>query len=148
MVQIPPAGHQRVVPMLSYRDAPAAITFLCEAFGFEEKMRLEMPNGSIGHAELAYGDSVLNLATCWDEAGLISPSEMEHVHGQTMVYVDDIHAHYERAKAAGATIAAEPEDQFYGAITYRVIDPEGHRWIFQQPTKDVSAEELQAMVDA
>lgn len=146
MVQIPPPGHQRVVPMLSYRDAPAAIAFLRDAFGFEEAFRLDMPDGSVGHAELTFGDSVLMVATCWDEAGLVSPSEMEHVHSQVHVYVDDVDAHHARARDAGATIAAEPEDQFYGAKMYRAIDPEGHRWIFSQPTEEVSDEELKERV--
>ncbi len=146
MPSIPPAGSQRIVPMLSYRDAPAAIDFLCRAFGFEPHFRLDMPNGSVGHAELSYGDSVVMLATCWDEAGLVSPSELDRVHGQTHVYVDDVEAHHARARDAGATITTPPEDQFYGAIVYRAIDPEGHRWVFSQPVRDVSEEELEAAV--
>lgn len=144
MPQIPPAGRQRVVPYLAYRDAPAAIAFLCEAFGFTEAFRLEMPDGSIGHAELQFGDSVVCLATCWDAAGFASPSELPGRHGQVQCYVDDVEAHHAQARAAGATITAEPEDQAYGARTYRATDPEGHWWIFVEPTEDLSPEELKA----
>jgi len=144
MPQIPPAGHQRIVPYLAYRDAPAAIEFLCEAFGFEEVFRLEMDEGKIGHAELTLGDAVLCLASCWDEAGFASPGEMSSRHSQVQVYVEDVDAHHARAREAGATITAEPKDQFYGAKTYRAADPEGHWWIFSQPTEEHTPEELQA----
>ena len=143
MPQIPPAGRQRIVPMLAYRDAPAAIDFLCEAFGFEEAFRLDMDDGTIGHAELSFGDAVVCLATCWDEAGFASPAEISKRHSQVQVYVDDLEAHHARAREAGATITAEPQDQFYGAKTYRATDPEGHWWIFVQPTESLSVEEMQ-----
>jgi PhnB protein len=142
MTKNPPEGYQRVVPQLGYADAPAAIDFLCRAFGFSERFRMPMPDGTIGHAELACGDNVIMLASLWREAGHASPRELGGVHGQLMVYVDDVDAHYARARDAGATIIAEPEDQFYGARTYRAVDPEGHRWIFATQVRDVPLENL------
>jgi uncharacterized glyoxalase superfamily protein PhnB len=103
---------QRFTPMLVYADAPAALAFLAEAFGFEERSRMDMPDGSVGHAEVAFGDQV--------------------------VMVDDVDAHHARARAAGATIAAEPADQEYGERTYRAIDPEGQRWIFGAPVRSAA----------
>ena len=130
----PPEGIQRIVPMLAYDDAPAAIDFLCRAFGFEKKYAMTMDDGTIGHAEVSMGDAVVMLATVWRSAGMAPPSELEGVHAQVQVYVDDVDAHFARAKEAGATIVAEPSDQFYGARMYRANDPEGHRWIFSQQT--------------
>ena len=130
MTQKRPDGHQRIIPMLSYDDAPAAITFLCEAFGFEEIYRMDMPDGSIGHAELRHHDNILMLATTWKAAGMASPKDLAGVHGQLHIYVDDVDAHFEQARKAGATIAEEPADQFHGSRSYRAVDLEGHRWIF------------------
>jgi len=130
---------QRVVPYLGYVDAPKAIQFLCEAFGFEEKFRYPMEDGRIGHAELTYGGSVsLMLASTYPEIGLVSPQNLEGVHAQVKCLVDDVDAHYERARDAGATILSEPKDN-YGERGYRAVDPEGHRWMFGSPTDESSA---------
>ncbi len=134
--------------MLSYRDAPAAISFLCKAFGFEEVMRLTMPDGSIGHAELRYGDSVIMLASEWHDAGVVSPERLDRVHSQLTCYVGDVDAHHQLARDAGAVIATLPEDQFYGARMYRAMDLEGHHWLFTQTLRELTPAELQAMVDA
>src|SRR5438093_2170173 len=120
---------QRILPHLAYEDAPAALAFLCEAFGFKEKMRMPMGDGRIGHAEIAYQGAVVMLASCWRPAGIKSPQELPGVHSQICCVVDDVDAHYRHALAAGATIIGEPADQPYGR-TYRAVDPEGHRWIF------------------
>jgi uncharacterized glyoxalase superfamily protein PhnB len=122
--------NQRFTPMLSYADAPAAIDFLCSAFGFEETYRMPMPDGTIGHAELSHHGHKIMLASEWRPAGLVSPRELAGVHGQIYCEVDDVDAHYRKARAAGATIVGEPADQPHGSRTYRAMDTEGHRWIF------------------
>lgn len=134
-------------PMLAYDDAPAALEFLCRAFGFEERFRLAMPDGSIGHAELILEGSqaCVPLATTWKDAGMASPKDLAGVHSQVSCEVTDVEAHFERARSAGATVVAPPEDQPYGARIYRAVDPEGHRWIFSQTLRELSAEELQAL---
>ncbi len=139
-----------IVPMLAYDDAPAAIDFLCRAFGFEERFRLPMPDGTIGHAELALEgtDATINVATTWRDGGMAPPEELPAVHSQVQCHVPDVDAHYARAKAAGATVIAVPEDQFYGARIYRAIDLEGHRWIFSQQLREVSEEEMLAAVES
>jgi PhnB protein len=121
--------------MLVYADARAAIEFLAEAFGFEERFRMDMPDGSVGHAELGLGDEVVMLASEWHAGGVVSPLRLPALHAQIHVLVDDVDAHFARARAGGATIAAEPADQDYGARSYRAIDPEGHRWIFASPLR-------------
>ncbi len=133
-------------PFLAYDDAPAALEFLCRAFGFEEDYRLEMPDGSIGHAEITFGNGRLSLATTWEAGGMASPKNLAGVPSQLKVEVSDVDKHYERACAEGAIIAEEPADQFHGSRSYRAMDPEGHRWIFSQTLREVSAAELQEML--
>lgn len=123
----------RVVPMLGYVDAPAAIDFLRRAFGFEVTMRIDGEDGTVGHAELALGDAAVMLGSVWREGGFSTPSELGGVHGQVWCEVDDIDAHYERARSAGAVVIGEPHDEDIGYRTYRAIDPEGHRWYFGSP---------------
>jgi len=124
---------QRFTPMIVYEDASAALAFLTAAFGFAERFRMDMPDGSVGHAELGLGDEVVMLASEWHVGGVVSPLRLPAVHAQIHVLVDDVDAHFARARAGGATIASEPADQEYGMRSYRAIDPEGHRWIFAAP---------------
>jgi len=124
---------QRFTPMLVYADAPAALEFLAQAFGFAERFRMDMPDGSVGHAELGLGDEVVMVSSEWPAGGVVSPLQLPAVHAQLYVRVDDVDAHFARARAAGATIAAEPADLEYGMRSYRAIDPEGQRWIFAGP---------------
>jgi PhnB protein len=138
MTRNPPAGCQRLIPMLAYRDAPAAIEFLCKAFGFAERYRLAMDDGRVGHAELGYQDNVVMLASVYGELGFASPQDLAGVHAQILCYVDDVDAHYRRALAAGATLVGEPTDQPYGDRSYRALDPEGGRWIFATHVRDVA----------
>ncbi len=138
MTPNPPNASQRLVPYLAYSDAPAALEFLIRAFGFEEKFRFPMPDGRIGHAELTRGgEVVLMLASVYPEMGFASPADLPGVPSQVFCYVDDVDAHYEQARAAGATIAAEPKDEPHGDRMYRAVDPEGHRWMFATHIKDV-----------
>ncbi|MEO8596640.1 MAG: VOC family protein [Candidatus Solibacter sp.] len=126
-------GRQRIFPMLFYDDAPAAIDFLCTAFGFTERSRMAMADGTVGHAELLLHDSLLMLATTWKAAGLASPKDLPAMPSQLYCEVDDVDAHYAVALAAGAIVIGEPQDQPYGMRSYRALDPEGHRWIFATP---------------
>lgn len=131
------SGTQRFVPMLGYRDAAAAIPFLCKAFGFEERFRYPMPDGSIGYAELGYGESVVALASADQAFGFVSPKDLPAQHCQIKCIVDDVDAHFGTAREAGATVIAEPQNH-YGERMYRAVDIEGHRWIFSTPAAPTS----------
>jgi uncharacterized glyoxalase superfamily protein PhnB len=124
---------QRIIPMLAYDDAPAAMEFLRDAFGFEEKYRMSMPDGRIGHAEMELGGNIVMLATAWKAGGLSSPMNLPAMPCQLYCQVDDVDAHFQHALGAGAVVVTEPEDQPYGARVYRAIDVEGHRWLFASP---------------
>ena len=123
---------QRVIPYLIYADAPAAIAFLCRAFGFKKLLSMPMEDGRIGHAELAHEDNVIMLASSFDEMGLRSPKKLAAHHSLVTCLVDDVDGHHARAREEGATIVGEPQDQ-HGGRMYRAADPEGHRWIFTTP---------------
>ena len=144
MVQNPPQGSQRILPYLNYADPQAAIAFIREAFGFEQGLLLEGPDGSVMHCELLRDGELIMLAGEFAEGGLSSPRSLGGVHASVVVYVDDLDAHYERAAAAGAQIVQGPTEQFYGDRTYRALDPEGVGWDFHQHIRDVSPEEMAA----
>jgi PhnB protein len=117
----------RIAPYLLYEDGAAAIDFLTKAFGFEEVMRAE-EDGVVNHAELRLGDDSVMLG--YPGEGYESPREADHYTALVHVYVDDVDAHFERARAAGAEIVQEPTDQEYGDRRYDAKDPEGHFWSF------------------
>ncbi len=136
--------HQRIVPGLTYADAPAAIDWLCRVFGFEEVRRMEVGDGRIGNAALRLLGEQIMLASPFEQAGTMSPRDLPALHQQITVNVDDLDAHFAKAQAEGARILAEPADQFWGARTYWVEDLEGHRWTFQQQLRTVPDEESAA----
>ena len=123
-------GIQRIVPSLAYEDAPAAITFLCNAFGFAEVFRYPMPDGRVGHAELSYEGNVVTLASVYEGFGE-TPLKLPATSCTLWCFVDDVAAHHARALAAGATISSDVVED-HGLRFYRASDPEGHRWVFAQ----------------
>ena len=125
-----------VVPVLVYPDVRAAVAFLETAFGFEERVQI----GDDHRSQLRFGDGALIVGDVHGERR--PPREGEETH-HVVVRVEDVNAHCERARAAGARITAEPQDQFYGARTYRAMDPEGHIWNFSQEVRVVSGEEME-----
>ena len=118
----------RIAPYLLYEDGASAIDFLTSAFGFEEVMRFEGESGVVEHAELRLGDDSIMLSGAVPDYE--SPKTAGHYTALVHVYVDDVDAHFERAKAAGAEIVQEPADQDYGDRRYDAKDPEGHFWSF------------------
>lgn len=116
--------------MLAYQDAPAAIDFLTAAFGFVEETRMANEDGTIGHAELSLEGQVVMLASVWREGGFSTPRELGGNHSQLFCVVSDVDQHHRKARAAGAIVIGEPQDQDYGQRTYRAVDLEGHRWYF------------------
>jgi len=121
---------QTVTPYLLYEDAAGALDFLARAFGFEETTRMAMPDGRVSHAEMKLGDGEIMLGQ--PEDGYRNPMQLGGTTVLMHVYVDDVDAHCERARAGGAEIADEPADQEYGDRRYHARDPEGHSWYFAQ----------------
>jgi uncharacterized glyoxalase superfamily protein PhnB len=134
-------------PAVFYKRPLAAIRWLETAFGFETTMLIEGTNGDerMLHSELRFmGEGPITVGGEWAD-WVKSPEDVRGANTQSL-RVDvpnDIDAHCERARAAGAKISAEPETQFYGARTYRCIDIEGHHWTFSQKVKDMTVEEME-----
>ena len=122
-----------VIPALQYKDAKAAIEFLCRAFGFEKHAVYEEADGSIAHAQLVLGNGMVMLGSVKDSEYsrlLVRPADAGGVTMSVYVVVADADAHFARAKAAGAQITREPVTQDYGGRDYLCKDPEGHVWTF------------------
>lgn len=126
-----------IIPGLRYRNAPAAIEWLCKAFAFEKHLVVPGPNNTIAHAQLTFGHSMIMLGSGQvhekDEYGRMMkhPDEVGGANTQgAYVIVADADAHYARAKAAGAVIVLDIRDQSYGGRGYTCCDLEGHVWSF------------------
>jgi uncharacterized glyoxalase superfamily protein PhnB len=138
-----PAGWPRISPGVYYRDAARMIDWLCTAFGFEVRIRVEGEGGRIEHSELVYGEGLIMVGEELAgearrfETDRLSPLAARCNTQNLMVYVDDVDAHCARARAAGARIVAEPElhdygDAYWADRGYGACDPEGHLWWFVQ----------------
>ena len=122
-----------IIPGMRYRDAPAAIDWLCKAFGFERRLVVEGEGGTIRHAQLTLGNGMIMLGTAReDEFGklLAVPNKGDRVTQSPYIVVQAIEAHYEKAKVAGAEIVTPIEDQEDRGLFYAARDPEGHLWCF------------------
>lgn len=125
----------RLVSCLGYKDADAAVAWLCRAFGFEEHAVYRDEAGKVVHAELAFGNGMIMLGP--DQGGEFGMRVMtlpERAGGrctQTIyVIVDDVDAHHACAVAAGAETIIAPRGEGYGGRSYSARDPEGHAWSF------------------
>jgi uncharacterized glyoxalase superfamily protein PhnB len=133
-----------------YRDPRAALDWLARAFGFEVTMAIDGPEDApqMCHYEMAIaGQGRIMIGGEWAD-WTRSPASIGGVNTQS-THVDltgDLDAHCARARAAGATIAAEPADQFYGDRTYRAVDHEGHTWTFSAHVRDVTRAEAVAAI--
>jgi uncharacterized glyoxalase superfamily protein PhnB len=122
---------QTMFPALRYKDAKAAIAWLCDAFGFEQVAVYES-NGYVEHAELAFGDSIVMLGSKREgtRIEILTPAEAGGVTCTIYVAVLDADKHYDRAVAAGARVVYPLTDQDYGSRDYSCLDPEGNLWSF------------------
>jgi uncharacterized glyoxalase superfamily protein PhnB len=127
-------SHARIVPALRYRDAPAAVEFLCKAFGFVRHLVVPGPEGTIAHAQLTLADSMVMLGSAgkgeFDRLMTLPADTGGRSTQSVYVIVADPDAHYARAKAAGAEIVIDIRDEDYGGRGYTCRDPEGHVWTF------------------
>jgi uncharacterized glyoxalase superfamily protein PhnB len=128
------AAIATIIPTLRYRDATAAVDWLCQAFGFEKHSVVPGEDGTVAHAELVFGNGMIMLgATRADEFGRLQrpPNQVDAVVTQSpYILVKDVDKHYEQATAAGAQIVVDIKDEDYGGRDYSCRDPEGHVWNF------------------
>lgn len=123
-----------IIPCLRYRDAPAAIDWLCRAFGFE-RHAVYADGDTVHHAQLVFGNGMVMLGSAdtaseWGRR-IAQPGDIGGLETQSpCVVVADVDAHYARAVAAGAELVQDIADQDYGGRGYSCRDPEGHLWWF------------------
>lgn len=115
---------------LTYQDAPAAIEWLCNAFGFTKRLVVPGPDDTVLHSELTYGTGIIMVSSARLGEHRRSPLTFSGVHAALSVCVEDPDAHYEVAKSAGARILSELKDEEYGSRGYMAKDLEGHHWCF------------------
>ena len=138
-----PEGWPRLSTSIYYREASAMIDWLCSAFGFELRLKIEGEGGRIEHSEITYDEAVVMI--CTERLGsdakfstpMLSPLTAAANTQSLMLYVDDVDTHCEQARAQGAKIIDEPKVHDYGEHywsdrSYGAIDPEGHMWWFTQ----------------
>jgi uncharacterized glyoxalase superfamily protein PhnB len=121
-----------IIPAARYKDAPAAIDWLCEALGFERHVVYANPDGSIGHAELTLGNGMIMLGSAKDDehaSRFKTPHDLNDTESRSVyIVVPDADAAYARATAAGAVVIRPLQDTPYGSREFGVKDPEGHSW--------------------
>jgi PhnB protein len=138
-----PDEYPRVTPYLHVQGAADAIEFYKTVFKAGERGRMDAPNGTIGHAELEIGDSMVMLS---DEAPEMEAYAPAHFGGSPVslhVYVEDVDAVYAAALTAGAKSLSEVVDQFYGDRSGTFEDPWGHKWHVSSHVEDVSPAEME-----
>ena len=138
--------EQIVTPYLLYKDCDGMLGWLSDAFGFEEVLRYTGEEGYVNHAEMKTGDGGrIYMGDPGDDYR--NPRDVGETFG-IYVLVDEVDAHCDHARAAGAEITEEPVDQEYGHRRYSARDPEGVHWYFAAPVKDVAPAEWGAEVSA
>jgi uncharacterized glyoxalase superfamily protein PhnB len=135
---------QTITPYLLYEDVAGALDWLARAFGFEETLRFTSDAGYVNHAEMRLRDAAIYLGDPGEHYK--NPKRLGQETVGIYVLVEDVDAHYERAKGAGAEINEEPADQEYGDRRYTATDPEGQVWFFAQTVGNVEPEEWGATV--
>jgi PhnB protein len=135
-----PEGFHTVTPHLTVQGTSKLVDFLKQAFEAQELFRLAHPDGTLMHAEVKIGDSIVMMGE--------ARGEWKPMPGSLYVYVNDADGVYKRALQAGATSTMEPADQFYGDRTAGVQDPSGNQWMIATHKEDVPPEELRRRAEA
>lgn len=141
-VQPIPDGYHAVTPYLIVKGGVEAIEFYKKAFGAKEVLRMMQPDGTVGHAEIKIGDSIIMLADERPEIGARSPQNYGGTPVTIHLYVENVDGIFSQAVAAGAKVLRPLQDQFYGDRSGGVEDPFGHAWYIATHVEDVPPEEL------
>jgi PhnB protein len=146
-----PEGYHSITPYLMVKGGAQALDFYVKAFGAEVTVRMDSPDGTLGHGEIRIGDSIFMLG---DEVPgnpdvvCASPKTLGGSTVTLMVYLTDVDQAFQRAVAAGATIRRPLKDQFYGDRTGTLEDPFGHFWTLATHIEDVTPEEMERRMAA
>jgi PhnB protein len=138
-----PEGYHTLSAYLAVDNASEAIDFYKRAFGAKERVRMDAPGGTVGHAELEIGDSLIMLSDPMPQALTKSPKKLGGTTMGLFMYSKDVDAAIEKAVEAGATVEMEPDDMFWGDRFGSVVDPYGHSWAIATHVEDVPPEEME-----
>jgi PhnB protein len=137
-----PEGYHTLTSYLTVDNATEAIEFYKQAFGAKERMRMEAPGGMIGHAEIEIGDSLVMLSDAFPQGTTRPPKELGGTTAGIFMYSEDVDAAVQKAVDAGATVAMEVDDMFWGDRFGSVTDPYGHLWSIATHREDLTPEEI------
>jgi PhnB protein len=143
-----PEGYEAAMPYLAVDDAAEAIEYYKKAFGAKERVRMEAPDGKIGHAELEIGDSLVMLSDPFPGFAARTPKELGGTSVSIFMFVEDVDAVVRKAVEAGGTITMEVADQFWGDRFGSVTDPFGHVWSIATHVEDVPPEVMEERTKA
>jgi PhnB protein len=138
-----PDGYHAATPYLAVDDAAQAIEYYKKAFSAKERVRMNGPDGKVGHAELEIGDALVMLADPFPQSSTTSPKELGGTSVSIFMYVEDVDAVVKQAVDAGATLTMEVADQFWGDRMGSISDPFGHSWSLGTHVEDLSPEEIE-----
>ena len=137
-----PDGYHTVTPYITVRNGAAALDFYQRAFGATVPMRMDAPNGKVGHAEFHIEGSPVMMSDEYPEMGAISPETLGGVASSIMIYLKDVDARFAQAIAAGGIVERPVKDQFYGDRSGTLKDPFGHRWTLATHVEDIPPDEM------
>jgi uncharacterized glyoxalase superfamily protein PhnB len=135
-----------VLPHIIYQDVVGALAWLTKTFGFTEHYRYGAPGGPVDGAQIHLGNAWIMLKRA--RSGRADAAEGGHQTQYLTVFVEDVDAHFDRAKSAGANIVEYLNETVYGERQYGVEDLEGHHWLFSQHARDLSPDEWGATMAA
>jgi PhnB protein len=144
-VQRIPEGYGMAIPYLAVDDAGEAIDFYKRAFGATERLRMPGPNGTIGHAEIQIGDSIVMLSDPFPQANVKPPKTLGGTTVGIFMYVEDVDSVVQDAVDAGGTITSPVQDMFWGDRFGQVQDPFGHQWQIATHVRDVPPAEMEQL---
>ena len=143
-----PDGYHTVTPAIIVRGAARAIEFYRTAFGAEELSRMEGPDGTVAHAEIRIGDSIVMLGDENAHYGTLSPFSTNGTPGSLHIYVEDADAVFARAVGAGAKVKYPLENAFWGDRYGKITDPFGHEWGIATRVRTMSEDEVKQAGEA
>lgn len=143
-----PEGYGQITPYLIVKGAGKAIDYYKKAFGAELVLRMDQPDGRVGHAEMRIGNAYIMLADEFPERNIRSPQSLGGAGVSLLLYVPDVDRVFRQAVEAGANVDRKVEDQFYGDRSGNLVDPFGHKWTIATHMEDVSSEEMKRRAEA
>jgi uncharacterized glyoxalase superfamily protein PhnB len=131
-----------ILPHVSYRNVAEAMAWLERVFGFKEHYRYGVDGDQVSGAQMHLGEAYVMVDTRVGQ----TPTELGFGTQSLTVFLEDVEAHYARAKAEGAKIVEEPHETMYGEFQYAALDLDGHHWLFSKHARDVGPQEWGAVV--